>query len=49
MAAVGAGVVRTWTGSYLLAFMMSGIACLLASILVMRIARSRPAILVAGD
>ena len=49
MAAVGAGVVRTWTGSYLLAFMMSGIACLLASILVMRIARSRPAILVAGE
>jgi predicted MFS family arabinose efflux permease len=49
MAAVGAGVVRTWTGSYLLAFMMSGIACLLASILVMRIARSRPAVLVAGE
>ncbi len=43
-AAVGAGIVRTWTGSYLLAFMASGLACLLASMLVLRIARVRPAI-----
>ena len=42
-AAVGAGIVRTWTGSYLLAFMASGLACLLASMLVLRIARVRPA------
>src|ERR1700733_109361 len=42
-AAVGAGIVRTWTGSYLLAFMASGLACLLASMLVLRIAPVRPA------
>jgi sugar phosphate permease len=42
-AAVGAGIVRTWTGSYLLAFMISGLACLLASMLVLRIARTQPA------
>jgi hypothetical protein len=36
-------VVRTWTGSYLLAFLASGLACLLASMLVMRIARTQPA------
>jgi predicted MFS family arabinose efflux permease len=42
-AAVGAGMVRTWTGSYLLAFMVSGLACLLASMLVLRIARTQPA------
>jgi MFS family permease len=49
LAAVGAGVVRTWTGSYLLAFLASGLACLLASLLVMRIARARPAVAIAGD
>jgi predicted MFS family arabinose efflux permease len=43
MAAVGAGVVRTWTGSYLLAFLASGLACLMAAMLVLRIARARPA------
>jgi MFS family permease len=43
LAAVGAGVVRTWTGSYLLAFLASGLACLAASLLVMRVARARPA------
>jgi MFS family permease len=43
IAAVGAGIVRTWTGSYLLAFMASGLACLLASMLVLRIAPVRPA------
>jgi MFS family permease len=49
LAAVGAGFVRTWTGSYLLAFLASGLACLLASMLVMRIARARPAVAIAGD
>jgi predicted MFS family arabinose efflux permease len=49
LAAVGAGVVRTWTGSYLLAFLASGLACLMASMLVMRIARARPAVAIAGD
>ena len=40
-AAVGAGIVRSATGSYLLAFMASGLACLLASLLVLRIAPRR--------
>jgi MFS family permease len=49
LAAVGAGYVRTWTGSYLLAFLASGLACLLASLLVMRIARARPAVAIAAE
>jgi predicted MFS family arabinose efflux permease len=48
-AAVGAGIVRTWTGSYLLAFLASGVACLAASILVLRIARARPVVAIAGE
>jgi len=48
-AAVGAGIVRTWTGSYLLAFLASGLACLLASMLVLRIAPTQPTLAVAGD
>jgi predicted MFS family arabinose efflux permease len=48
-AAVGAGIVRTWTGSYLLAFLASGVACLMASILVLRIARARPVVAIAGE
>ena len=48
-AAVGAGMVRTYTGSYLLAFLVSGLACLLASMLVLRIARTRPAMVMAGE
>jgi MFS family permease len=48
-AAVGAGIVRSWTGSYLVAFLASGLACLLASILVLRIAPVRPALAVTGD
>ena len=48
-AAVGAGIVRSWTGSYLVAFLASGLACLLASILVLRIARVRPALAATGD
>jgi predicted MFS family arabinose efflux permease len=37
LAAFGAGAVRSVSGSYLLAFVASGIACLLASMLVLRI------------
>jgi MFS family permease len=48
MAAMGAGMVRGWTGSYLLAFMASGFACLMASILVLRIARPRQALAITG-
>jgi len=38
LAAFGAGAVRTVTGNYLLAFLASGLACLIASLLVLRIA-----------
>jgi predicted MFS family arabinose efflux permease len=48
VAAVGAGAVRGLTGSYLLAFLTSGLACLLASLLVLRIARS-PSLAVAAE
>jgi predicted MFS family arabinose efflux permease len=43
LAALGAGEVRDFTGSYLMAFLASGVACLLAALLVLRIARRRPA------
>jgi predicted MFS family arabinose efflux permease len=49
MAAVGAGVVRTYSGSYLLAFLASGLACLAASMLVLRIARTGPATAIAAE
>jgi MFS family permease len=39
LAALGAGTVRSLTGDYLLAFMTSGLACLLASLLVLRVTR----------
>jgi len=42
-AAIGAGEVRSITGSYMLAFIGSGVACMIASTLVLRIAR-RPAL-----
>jgi MFS family permease len=42
IAAFGAGMVRSVTGDYLLAFLISGLACLLASLLVLRIARPGP-------
>jgi MFS family permease len=48
IAAVGAGAVRGLTGSYLLAFLTSGLACLLASLLVLRIARG-PSLAVAAE
>jgi len=44
IAALGAGFVRSATGDYLLAFLVSGLACLLASMLVLRIARPHPAV-----
>lgn len=40
MAAFGAGAVRSLSGSYLMAFIASGLACLMASILVLRVTRS---------
>jgi len=42
LAAFGAGAVRSLEGSYLLAFVASGVACLLASLLVLRISRPAP-------
>jgi MFS family permease len=48
VAAVGAGAIRSMTGSYLLAFITSGLACLLASLLVLRIARA-PVVAVAAE
>ena len=47
LAAFGAGMVRSVTGDYLLAFLISGLACLLASLLVLRIAPRGPAVALA--
>jgi sugar phosphate permease len=47
VAAFGAGTVRALTGDYLLAFMTSGLACLLASLLVLRVTRPAPALVAA--
>lgn len=46
LAALGGGLMRNATGSYLAAFIASGAACLIASMLVLRIAR-RPALALA--
>jgi MFS family permease len=46
VAALGGGVMRNATGSYLAAFIASGAACLIASLLVLRVAR-RPALVIA--
>jgi MFS family permease len=46
LAALGGGVARNATGSYMMAFIASGAACMIASLLVLRIAR-RPALAVA--
>jgi predicted MFS family arabinose efflux permease len=43
VAAIGAGEVRSMTGSYMMAFTGTGVACIIASMLVLRIAR-RPAL-----
>ena len=42
LAALGAGGVRSLAGDYLLAFMTSGLACLLAALLVLRVNRPAP-------
>jgi MFS family permease len=42
LAAVGAGTVRSMTGDYLLAFLISGLACLCAALLVLRVTRPMP-------
>jgi len=44
LAALGAGAVRNATGSYLIAFLASGVACILASMLALRIARAPVAV-----
>ncbi len=44
LAAFGAGAVRNETGDYFLAFVTSGIACLLASLIVLRVTRVQPAL-----
>jgi MFS family permease len=44
LAALGAGETRYLTGSYLPAFIASGVACLVAALLVLRIARGRAAV-----
>jgi MFS family permease len=42
LAAFGAGTVRSMTGDYLLAFLISGLACLCAALLVLRVTRPMP-------
>lgn len=37
LAAYGAGAVRSYAGSYMMAFLASGLACLMASVLVLRV------------
>ena len=37
LAAFGAGAVRSLSGSYMMAFIASGLACLMASMLVLRV------------
>ena len=48
LAALGAGETRYLTGSYVPAFLASGIACLMAALLVLRIARGGRAVAVAA-
>lgn len=48
LAAIGAGTVRDVTGTYLLAFLVSGLACFCASALVLRVSRRAPAVAAAG-
>jgi len=48
LAAFGAGETRYLTGSYLPAFLASGLACLIAALMVLRIAR-QPKVLVAAE
>ncbi|HUA53291.1 MAG TPA: MFS transporter [Candidatus Sulfotelmatobacter sp.] len=44
LAALGAGAVRSLTGTYFIAFVASGIACFLAAMLVLRVRRVVPAL-----
>jgi sugar phosphate permease len=48
LAALGAGSVRGVTGSYMLAFLASGLACMMASMLVLRVTRRVPGLAAAG-
>ena len=48
LAALGAGETRYLTGSYVPAFLASGVACLMAALLVLRIARGGRAVAVAA-
>jgi sugar phosphate permease len=48
LAALGAGAVRSFTGDYLLAFAASGLACLLAALLVLRVTRPQPGVVAAA-
>ena len=48
LAAFGAGAIRSTNGDYLLAFITSGLACLVASLLVLRVSHLRPAVASAG-
>ena len=48
LAAIGAGAVRSLSGSYLIAFIASGLACLMASMLVLRVS-PRGALLPAAE
>ncbi len=47
IAAFGAGAVRSLTGDYFLAFLTSGLACLLASLLVLRVSHPAPVLIAA--
>jgi predicted MFS family arabinose efflux permease len=49
LAALGGGVMRNATGSYLMAFIASGAACLIASLLVLRIGRRPVLVAAAGE
>lgn len=44
LAAYGAGWLRDYTGSYMLSFVLSGVACFLAAVMVMRITHARPVV-----
>jgi predicted MFS family arabinose efflux permease len=49
LAAYGAGVTRSLTGAYLIAFLASGIACFMAAMLVLRVSRVQPAPAIAAE
>ncbi len=47
IAALGAGSVRGLTGSYMMAFLASGLACMMAALLVLRVTKQAPALALA--